>query len=518
MKMTGNLRKLRLIFSLFFCLTLLFSCSNPSSDSPSPQYNAAVEILKKLGNRVEIESLGQDTAENNVVYFYFTQPIDHNDESKGYFKQYCVLHYKGRENLTVLMTNGYSIEEKNDYAFEDIAYILSTNYIEVEHRYYKNSDIGLAGPYEGQYWAYNTAEQATADLHEIVTALKATSDFGGKWISTGLSKNGILTSMYAYKYPNEVDVYVAFGAPFITSLEEKAIGTYLADNCGNQVADVKSGKTVKYLVWTALSDYLTSVPARASVEIYAKSVNKEYENQDSDTIKKLITFEYVNSLFRKYAYYKWDLWAKYIPLLSKFENESELYAKCFYIFATTNETNFKKNIEELKKIFPMDDSSTQSRLQSNLENEASQYHQSPEKVVEDAYFVQASMELGYYLFDWTPVENCLSSDDIKQFNSWGTITNYSGKYGVTYDGGTLMKGFLKFLENNSSNHKCKMVFVYGENDPWTRAAIPDESVDNIYIKKFLIPEGTHNSYLDNRSYYSKEDSEKIMSAIKAFLN
>lgn len=151
-----------------------------------------------------------------------------------------------------------------------------------------------------------------------------------------------------------------------------------------------------------------------------------------------------------------------------------------------------------------------------MENEASQYHQSPEKVVEDAYFVQASMELGYYLFDWTPVENCLSSDDIKQFNSWGTITNYSGKYGVTYDGGTLMKGFLKFLENNSSNHKCKMVFVYGENDPWTRAAIPDESVDNIYIKKFLIPEGTHNSYLDNRSYYSKKIAKKSCQQLKLF--
>ena len=62
-----------------------------------------------------------------------------------------------------------------------------------------------------------------------------------------------------------------------------------------------------------------------------------------------------------------------------------------------------------------------------------------------------------------------------------------------------------------------MIFVYGENDPWTGAAIPDNYVDNTYIKKLLIRKGVHSPQLDDENSYSKEDRQKVIDAINEFL-
>ena len=69
---------------------------------------------------------------------------------------------------------------------------------------------------------------------------------------------------------------------------------------------------------------------------------------------------------------------------------------------------------------------------------------------------------------------------------------FNKKYGVTDDGGAFTLNFFNFLGNNAEKTKCKMIFVYGDNDPWTGAAIPDNYVDNTYIKKLLIRKGKKN--------------------------
>ena len=162
-----------------------------------------------------------DTDGKSAVYFYFTQPLDHQNPAAGTFKQYCVLHYEHPDSITVLHTQGYSIPERKSFRQLDLSRIFGGNYLEVEHRYYKRSEIGDSQEdfTKTSYWDYNTAAQSTADLHDIVTTLKATKAFNGKWVSSGVSKNGILTALYAYYYPNEVDVYVPFCAPFCTELE-----------------------------------------------------------------------------------------------------------------------------------------------------------------------------------------------------------------------------------------------------------------------------------------------------------
>lgn len=527
MKIILNPFRHTFIFAGILSLALLFSCSDSSSDSseqsnpttqeiPTTQENPAVEVLKKLGDRVTIDSIGKDQEEKSVVYFYFTQPIDHNDESKGSFQQYCALHYKGKDKITVINTNGYSIADKDKFSIQDIEEIFDTNYLEVEHRYYKYSKLDLPVEYtKADYWKYNKAIYSTADLHAIVTALKDTGDFQGKWISTGTSKDGILTSFYAFQYPNDVDVYLPFCAPFFTEQESLSVGKYMATVSGAQDKITEyDDKTVNDYVWEGLRQYLSSAEAMSLVEEFARQEEKEaFESQDSQYIKLIMVQGYFDAMFALFSYVNVNSWSDIIPLYENLKTQPEVYAKCFYLFARTNSNNSDDNIKKIREImFP-------GTVQRCISNKIwSSPYVLPDDKVDEIYTVHAAMELGYYLFDYSKVSDLLTNEEIESLNSGNTITDNNTKYGVTYDNGTFTLEFFDFLENNAEETKCKMIFVYGENDPWTGAAISDEYVDNTYIKKLLIRRGVHNPYLNEEDSYSKEDRKRVIDAVNEFLN
>ena len=90
-------------------------------------------------------------------------------------------------------------------------------------------------------------------------------------------------------------------------------------------------------------------------------------------------------------------------------------------------------------------------------------------------------------------------------------------HGVEYDGGKMMNGFLDFVKNNRYKEKCKMLFVYGGNDPWTGAAIPDPDKDDPCVKKYVVPNGTHNAWLTYPSYYTAQDRDYIVNTVKEWL-
>ena len=127
------------------------------------------------------------------------------------------------------------------------------------------------------------------------------------------------------------------------------------------------------------------------------------------------------------------------------------------------------------------------------------------------------MELGYYLFDYSQLSDLLTKDEIEYLNSEVSVKEFNTKYGVTYDNGAFTLGFFDFLKNNARENKCKMIFVYGENAPWTGAAISDKYVDNDYIKKLLIRKGVHSPQLNDEDSYSKEERKRVIDAINEFL-
>lgn len=137
-----------------------------------------------------------------------------------------------------------------------------------------------------------------------------------------------------------------------------------------------------------------------------------------------------------------------------------------------------------------------------------------EELLGDIYKVQAAKELGYFLYDWSMLPDNFSQSHLKWLNNTQTITFYNKKYGVQYDGGKLMKDFLAFVKNNRYTSKCKMLFVYGANDPWTGAAIPDPDANDPHVKKFVVPNGVHSGWLNYTPHYTTKDKDYIVNTVK----
>ena len=418
-----------------------------------------------------------------VTSFLFEQPIDHKNPAAGTFSQYCVLHYKGSKHTTVLHTHGYSITTSKNAKVRqlELAKILDANYLAVEHRYYYRSIVGLteedtikgipSTKVQNEYWKYNTAEQSTADLHNIVTALKESGYFDGKWVSSGVSKNGILTALYAYFYPNDMDVYVPFCAPFCDGAETTGIGKWLTNESGK-------GTKLQKDVWDVLKRMTTDEDLRKElVKLYKEEYGDDakIKKYSPETAMLALTYAYMANMFYKFCYRPTDEWEGVIPK----ENSS---AELYYGFITLGKNKYWDRLNKLRD------------LCMSSRRAASSWTLKFHSFLNTIYFVHAASELGYFLYDWTilPENHVLTPSNLAWLKKNQTIKRYNRWYDVKYDDGELMKSFLDFVKNNRNKDKCKMLFVYGGNDPWTGAAIPDPDKDDPCVKKYVVPNGTHN--------------------------
>jgi Predicted hydrolase of the alpha/beta-hydrolase fold len=72
-----------------------------------------------------------------------------------------------------------------------------------------------------------------------------------------------------------------------------------------------------------------------------------------------------------------------------------------------------------------------------------------------------------------------------------------------------------FINNFLPVTTMPMIFIYGENDPWTGCAIPDPTNPNIV--KIIVPKGTHSDYINNEYYCPKETYQQICYAIYKYI-
>lgn len=513
-----------LILAVMFLVGCTDNTDTPASPVEEPVKTAS-EVLSKIPGVTIIKDT-LDREKKTVTYFYFDQPIDHEDASAGTFRQYCALHYKGPDHVTVLHTQGYSTSEPKYFQQLHLATNLDANYIEVEHRYYKHSLInfveGKTNCY-GDYWDVNTAAQSTADLHAIVTALKATGCFNSKWVSTGVSKNGILTALYAYFYPNEVDVYVPFCAPFCTGPEAPGIGEWLSKCCG---LDNGQETQLRKDIWAAFQRIASDKELQEGI---TACYNQEHHTNFSvQAITRYVLFEYMRNMFYKFCYTQTSEWDGVIP-------NPDLSAEVYYRFALLGNEGYAKKLKQLCEIvgdeyevidsydddwdYMMDDDDDIDVNTSAARRTAPDRTMKLDKLLKVIYSVHAATELGHFLYDWSPLtdNNLITQDELAWLKNRQTITRNLEWYGVTNDGGKLMNGFLDFVKNNRNKDKCKMVFVYGDNDPWTGAAIPDPASDDPCVKKHIVPKGVHSGWINSVYQYPVEEKDWIMNTVKEML-
>ena len=454
-----------------------------------PKIITALKAIDKVTDVMAFAKVvGYDYWKDKVItktayFFNYKQDIDHNNPSKGWFKQQCVLTVEGQDRPTVLHTDGYALEgEKNqlDSISEPmLVSVLNANCLQVEHRYHGWS---LPEGYTNK-WHYLSTKQQSDDLHAIVTTIKQSGIVGnGKWLSTGTSKDGETTAYYAYHYPNDMDAYVPFCAPFLLQLEDKRPYSHIITKEALGDSEEKMNK-----VKAAFRAYAGNKTLQAQcVEIHKKE-NPNLTSTDEEIHLTLLYLLFEN-YYNKMSYVPYEKWENMIPA----EGDS---AQKFYNFIMTNSrTRYAEDTDsEYKR---RQDTTDDLEPAGNGKTTPNALRRAASVTRHDPYSVQICIDLGGYGYVHTWVEDLLTSKEKT------VISNDTdpATYGVTYDEGQFVKSFLDGMKQSN----CHMMFVYGMQDPWTGAQIPDDkmgtNIRKLFIQHTDNPErksaGLHNDNID----------------------
>ena len=448
-----------------------------------------VAALKSIENVEDLKpfinvNLGQ------AYYFNYKQLVDHSDPSKGTFKQQVVLTFAGKGAHTILHTEGYSLwkTENNvnhnrldSIEAPDLLWRLSAdegkdqkfdlNCVQVEYRYH-----GFSLP-EGDKNVFNylNAWQQSQDLHAIVTDLKKALFTGnGKWLSTGVSKNGMTTAQYAYYDEaygwNDIDLYVPFVAPFPLQEKDIRVGEYMINQSSKEMLPTLEKVYKKLVNDQAVADATVAANAR----VYEKNGWKPIP-PDSALLQTV--FNVMSNLFGVQSYGDFATWTKLIP---SDNSTPEEYAK-FFMLTDKDNCIYRKT--------------SQAR--------------GPQALRDDPFEVQIPVDQGHlgYDFSWFLDGKLLKESDVEYLKGLMEMYKKSPSIDVQVD-----------LVKRLATTNKKMIFVYGEDDPWTGHAIPDPTNPN--VKKYIIPHGSHTDEFEHYAWYpgGAEVAKQILDDIKAILN
>ena len=182
------------------------------------QDSVLLNALKKLPG-IEVVGATRHSQQFTEAYeIKITQPVDHNNPDGQKFTQRMFIGHAGFDKPMVMSTSGYSAPGLGG---AEPALILKSNLIRVEHRYFGKS---VPDPI---VWKYLTVWQAASDHHAIVQLFKKL--YPGKWVSTGVSKDGQTAMMFKAFYPKDIDVAIPYVAPLNTGKVDPRIFTFLAN-------------------------------------------------------------------------------------------------------------------------------------------------------------------------------------------------------------------------------------------------------------------------------------------------
>lgn len=192
-----------------------------------------------------VDEVGSEIEGYRFFLLTYRQPADHDDLDGVWFDQRISLLHRERTAPTVLYTSGYYGSEGQRRT--EVTRIVDGNQLRTEQRFFSPSRPEPAD------WSLLTIEQAAADHHRIVEAMKPYYS-SGAWLSTGASKGG-MTSVYHRRFhPDDVDGVIAYVAPLSYGLEDARYVSFL-DTVGDAACRER------------LSDFQRIVLARRSAMI-----------------------------------------------------------------------------------------------------------------------------------------------------------------------------------------------------------------------------------------------------------
>jgi hypothetical protein len=211
--------------------------SDPGDDQPDASTAIVCEpddadILERL-ERIPGLTVSEEPIDPPFRFFRMEleQPVDHDDPEGDTFQQRVTLLHRDLGAPMVLHTTGYY---GVGYPFAaELTNLLGANQLNTEQRFFEPSRPDPAD------WSKLTIEQAAADHHRIVLALRPI--YCDKWVGTGASKGGMTSVYHRRFYPNDVDVTVPYVAPISFGAPDDRywpfFDTVATAGCRNALAD-----------------------------------------------------------------------------------------------------------------------------------------------------------------------------------------------------------------------------------------------------------------------------------------
>ncbi len=390
---------------------------------------------------------------------FIEQPIDHTNPAMGTFRQKVVLFHCGYDRPMVLVTEGYTSRGANPTYNNELSTMFRTNMIEVEHRYFKESvpfmQDNSSITDETLNWNYMTAKNEAADLHRVNQLFKKI--YSNKWIATGISKGGQTAMFYTTYYPEDIDITVPYVGPLCKSQEDGRHEPFLAEFVGTE----KDRQILKDFQIEFLKRREKITP-----------MFEELSEKENLTYKMPLSAVYDYCVLEfPFAFWQWGYKTEIVPD-PKTASDREMFD---FLVKTSGPDYFA------------------------------------EGGTTAPFFVQAAKELGYYGYDTKPFKGLLTIKDAEGYLN-KLFVPQSQKFDFDK---YLYKDIKKFLKNTDS----KMLFVYGEFDPWS-AVMPVAPVKNEALKKkgkgretmhlFVEPGGSHRARINTLPEQMKREAVAIL--------
>ena len=274
--------------------------------------------------------------------------------------------------------------------------------------------------------------------------------YPGKWIATGISKGGQTTLLYRTFYPDDVDISVPYVAPLCYGVEDGRHEPFL-----HKVSTSENRKKIEDFQLEALKRKATLLPR---FEKYCTEKNYSFR-APIEEIYDYSVLEY------SFALWQWGTPISSIPATTA--SDDEIFS---HLLAISEPGYFTAD--------------------------------SPNA----SFFVQAARELGYYGYDVQPFKQYLSIQSSEGYLHRLMLPEELKD--MPFDK-TLSKKITKFLKKQDP----KMIFIYGQNDPWTAAGVTWlKNKKNIHV--FIQPNGSHLARINT---LPETEKAKVMELINGWL-
>ncbi|MBC7864970.1 MAG: hypothetical protein IAF38_18495 [Bacteroidia bacterium] len=295
-------------------------------------------------------------------------------------------------------------------------------------------------------WNFLTVKQAAYDYHEIKELF--VKILKGKWLTTGISKGGQAALAYKMYFPDEVNATLAYVTPIKKSVNDPRIGKFF-----NTVSKTENGKKVFAFQQFAFRNKKLLLK---EFDKYVADKGFTFGAMQNETVFEYLLLEY------PFAFFQNAFNTKLIP--------------------DTATSSPDKIIEEIAEVVPV-----------RFYTEAFRQKLEPS-------FYMFYHELGYYEYDLTSVKQWLSKENYP--NNIFAPKNSSNDFDPAY-----LTSLNKFI----SNHTTKgIIFIYGENDPYTSTKAVFEKNDSLQM--YIAKGGSHKSRIKDLSPAQQQKVYKQLSA------